>query len=404
MLIFYIFKGEKMGKHFTEEQEKEIYNTFFQLGKKDAIELMYKYGAKAKDKYVKARLRRILKHYNCNMNKKPRKPGTGRSRKVKEQDINWDIFTREDLIEIAKRYREITKDKFKTEKVQEASHISIVSYKLAILLSLCRQTISKHKRNNFAPRIKSRKIKYQDLIIDSFKQNRSKYGRQKLKYFILKHYKIDINERTLGRYMNALGLFCNVRKRKKLKEVKNTSVIKENIVNRDYNDVYNRNIYATDVTYLPATKDAINNNVYLSVVIKHKTKEIISFSLSKFNDSKLIYKTFENVDFEKSFILHSDHCSTYTSDDFSRFIQNKGGIISLSKVGNSLDNRVVEYWFSNLKTELIRDLNIKAMTLSELEKVISNYVHWYNKFRIQSCLNWKTPYEYSMGLSNLINC
>ncbi|VEU72546.1 Uncharacterised protein [Mycoplasmopsis gallopavonis] len=61
------------------------------------------------------------------MNKKPRKPGTGRSRKVKEQDINWDIFTREDLIEIAKRYREITKDKFKTEKVQEASHISIVS-------------------------------------------------------------------------------------------------------------------------------------------------------------------------------------------------------------------------------------------------------------------------------------
>ncbi|RIV16994.1 hypothetical protein D1113_00005, partial [Mycoplasmopsis gallopavonis] len=88
-----------MGKHFTEEQEKEIYNTFFQLGKKYAIELMYKYGAKAKDKYVKARLRGILKHYNCNMNKKPRKPGSGRSRKVKEQDINWDIFTREDLIE-----------------------------------------------------------------------------------------------------------------------------------------------------------------------------------------------------------------------------------------------------------------------------------------------------------------
>ncbi|VEU73316.1 TRANSPOSASE FOR INSERTION SEQUENCE ELEMENT IS1 (plasmid) [Mycoplasmopsis gallopavonis] len=157
----------------------------------------------------------------------------------------------------------------------------MASYKLAILLYLCRQTISKHKRNNFAPKNKSRKIKYQDLIIDSFKQNRSKYGRQKLKYFILKHYKIDINERTLGRYMNALGLFCNVRKRKKLKESKNTSIIKENIVNRDYNDVYNRNIYATDVTYLPATKDAINNNVYLSVVIKHKTKEIISFSLSK---------------------------------------------------------------------------------------------------------------------------
>ncbi|WP_119572166.1 hypothetical protein [Mycoplasmopsis gallopavonis] len=68
------------------------------------------------------------------------------------------------------------------------------------MLSLYRQTISKHKRNNFAPRIKFRKLKHQELIIDSIKQNKFKYGRQKLKYFILKHYKIDINERILEKY------------------------------------------------------------------------------------------------------------------------------------------------------------------------------------------------------------
>ncbi|VEU72859.1 hypothetical protein [Mycoplasmopsis gallopavonis] len=53
------------------------------------------------------------------MNKKPRKPGNRKPKKAKEQDINWDIFTREDLIEIAKRYIEITEDKLKIEKVEE---------------------------------------------------------------------------------------------------------------------------------------------------------------------------------------------------------------------------------------------------------------------------------------------
>ncbi|WLP85477.1 IS3 family transposase [Mycoplasma seminis] len=296
-------------------------------------------------------------------------------------------FSRDDLIEIAKRYRELTKDKPKNEKAKEAANLNIASYKLAILFTLCRQTVSKHKKNNNISSTKHKEIKHQEVIIQSFKQNRCKFGRQKLKYFILHTYNIDINERTLGRYMNSLGLFCNVRKREKIKELKDTSVNMPNIVDRDYNDKNNRNIYATDVTYLPATKDLVNNHVYLSVIIKHKTKEIVGFALSKFNDANLIYKTFENIHFEDNFILQADHCSTYTSQTFSNFIQNQGGLISLSGVGNSLDNRVVEYWFSNLKTELIRDINVREISIKELENIIADYIEWYNKERIQSCLD-----------------
>ncbi|WP_165260987.1 hypothetical protein [Mycoplasmopsis gallopavonis] len=42
-----------MSKNLQKNKKKEIYNTFFQLGKKHAIELMYKYGSKTKNNYVK---------------------------------------------------------------------------------------------------------------------------------------------------------------------------------------------------------------------------------------------------------------------------------------------------------------------------------------------------------------
>ncbi|WP_268952665.1 hypothetical protein [Mycoplasmopsis agalactiae] len=42
----------------------------------------------------------------------------------------------------------------------------------------------------------------------------------------------------------------------------------------------------------------------------------------------------------------------------------------MSRIGNSLDNREVEYFFSILKTEMIADFqtNIKKLTFKELQE------------------------------------
>lgn len=52
-----------------------------------------------------------------------RKLGSGRSKKPIEPD--WNEFTKEELIEIAKRYYEINKDKSKSGKISEAKKINI---------------------------------------------------------------------------------------------------------------------------------------------------------------------------------------------------------------------------------------------------------------------------------------
>ena len=70
----------------------------------------------------------------------------------------------------------------------------------------------------------------------------------------------------------------------------------------------------------------------------------------------------------------------------------------MSRIGNSFDNRVVQFWFSILKTELIYELNIKQMTFNELENEIDYLIHYYNNVRIQEELNWKTPTQYRKHL------
>lgn len=62
-------------------------------------------------------------------------------------------------------------------------------------------------------------------------------------------------------------------------------------------------------------------------------------------------------------------------------------IISMSKIYNSVDNREVEYFFLNLKSECLSQINIKKLTFVDLKEQIKNYLNFYNQKRIQSNLN-----------------
>lgn len=69
---------------------------------------------------------------------------------------------------------------------------------------------------------------------------------------------------------------------------------------------------------------------------------------------------------------------------------------SMSRIIDSLDKRVIEFWFSILKTELIYNLNIAQMTFNQLENEINNFIYYYNNIRIQKKLNWMSPNEYKI--------
>ena len=70
----------------------------------------------------------------------------------------------------------------------------------------------------------------------------------------------------------------------------------------------------------------------------------------------------------------------------------------MSWVENSLDNRVVEFWFSILKTVLISRPDIKHISFAELKQAIAEYIDYYNNVRVQEKLGWMTPTQFKNQL------
>ncbi|WP_322875541.1 hypothetical protein RNN91_04485 [Mycoplasmopsis felis] len=62
-------------------------------------------------------------------------------------------------------------------------------FKLANLFNLCRQTVSKNKRNEYLSKLP----KYSEIILQAFEETKERYGREKLNVYILQKYKKYIN-------------------------------------------------------------------------------------------------------------------------------------------------------------------------------------------------------------------
>ncbi|UUM20310.1 IS3 family transposase [Mycoplasma sp. 2045] len=100
------------------------------------------------------------------------------------------------------------------------------------------------------------------------------------------------------------------------------------------------------------------------------------------------------IKLDKQWIAHSDHGFQYSSKDYLQTISKNNGVISMGRVGNSLDNREAEYFFSILKSECLKLIDITQITFDDLSKIINEFIFWYNNGRIQSKLDWKTPQQH----------
>ena len=150
----------------------------------------------------------------------------------------------------------------------------------------------------------------------------------------------------------------------------------------DYDNLFHqRIIFAPDVTYLAALYDVDGKHIYLSVITDHRSKKVIGQKVFINNDIKLVLDYFASIaNKPANVIVHSDYGSCYFSILFCQLIHSSNWKQSMSRAGNSLDNHVVEFWFSILKTEFIYNIDVKKMSF---EQVLANYIDYYNNVRIQ---------------------
>ena len=117
-------------------------------------------------------------------------------------------------------------------------------------------------------------------------------------------------------------------------------------------------------------------------------------------DARLVKSAFATLSFPISDIevFHTDRGSEFDNAEIDLMLEAFGIERSLSAKGCPYDNAVDESTNRILKAELVHRETFG--TTRELRAKLSDYVHWYNNFRIHSTLGYMSPVEFrEAGLS-----
>ncbi len=324
----------------------------------------------------------------------------GRPKKDKDKFKDW---TNEELI----KYIE------ELEKLKDASNLSnrekyLFIKKLSIFISIIKlcKALDVGKSSYYDWRAKGdfRKVKYDEkkmnLVENIFASKNGIYGHRRIAIEIEREYGISIHHNTVYKYMKIKGLESTIRKskmRNKKSEHKITNRTFPNLIKRNFTSNKPHQKLYTDVSFV-WTKTHWS---YLSVVIDGFNNEVIGWSFGKNNNVGLVMESikmaFLKIDDPKHAIIHSDHGFQYFSNEFKKFKKKLGFSQSMSRVGNSLDNRPAEYFFSIFKTEYL--LNNKE-SFPETFSLIKNSMYDYVNVRFQGCLKNMTPKEFGMSYVN----
>ena len=211
---------------------------------------------------------------------------------------------------------------------------------------------------------------------------------------------ILMNHKKISRLMKKYNLFCPIRKanpvRRMAKAIK-TSNYADNILNRHFDEYGPGYVLETDITYL--FYGPKRSKAYLSVIKDGFTKQILSYVLSTTLEEDFVLKTINQLfekykcDIHTDALIHSDQGAHYTSIMFIDLLKNLEIRQSMSRRGNCWDNAPQESFFGHMKDEIGKYIEI-TFTYEELEKVINNYMDYYNNERYQYKLAKLSPNEY----------
>ena len=266
------------------------------------------------------------------------------------------------------------------------------------MLELPKSSYYYHKKNHYTDKY----VHLKKQIKEIFKQNRCCFGYRRI-HALLKREGIKVSEKIIRRIMKAESLVIKVKKYRKYNSYKGEiSPEVPNLINRNFQAGKPNEKWFTDVTEfnLRGTK------LYLSPILDAYGRYIVSYNISTSPDSfqviDMLNKAFKinpNID---NLIFHSDQGWQYQHNFYTRRLEEKNIIQSMSRKGNSLDNGLMESFFGIIKTEMFYGQEKNYRNIEELKLAIEEYIDYYNNKRIKVKLKGLTPASYR-NQSLLIN-
>lgn len=147
-------------------------------------------------------------------------------------------------------------------------------------------------------------------------------------------------------------------------------------------------VWQTDITYIPMPKGFM----YLSAIIDVHSRYIIGWSLSNTMEAEWCKELMEESVLKHGApeIINTDQGAQYTSEVFTDYINNLDETkLSMDGKGRATDNAYIERFWRSIKYECIY-INPTSDVI-ELERLIRNYISYYNDQLRQRNLENQTP-------------
>ncbi len=231
------------------------------------------------------------------------------------------------------------------------------------------------------------------LISEIYQNQHGIPGYRQMKLILERRHGIKCNLKRVYRLMRVLGL-RSVCRRKKHQRKKKTPAdyIAENTLNREFTACRPNEKWLTDITEF---QYGDGRKAYLSAILDLYGRNIVSFSVSRKNDTTLVLDTFERALLQccdGRLLIHSDRGTQYTSYAFRKRMKQERICQSMSRPGKCLDNAPMEGFWGILKTEMYYLRHFDEY--DELCDAIAAYINFYNNERYQKNLGCMTPAEF----------
>lgn len=147
-------------------------------------------------------------------------------------------------------------------------------------------------------------------------------------------------------------------------------------------------VWSADITYIRLK----NGFVYLVAIIDWYSRYVIDWQLSTTLDADFCQEVLTRALLHgKCEIFNTDQGSQFTSDGFTKLLQDSGIKISMDGKGRALDNIFVERLWRSVKYEAVYPGQWETVKVAR--NGLKEYFEFYNRERPHQSLGYKTPAE-----------